>query len=94
MLQMNCIKCNYYSDCSCSFNGQYCHACYHSNNVEKIQNCTYTKEDLSNLKTQLQKKTPLKNLTRYQISIINSQLAAFDKNPCKFSNIIQNISLN
>lgn len=96
---MKCKNCNYVATCSCNFNEGYCWTCFYnkSNNFEnkKIESkiCNYDKQTLEKLLIQKQKEQN-NNLTKFQISVIKSQLNIFNKNPCKYSLIIDKILVN
>jgi len=94
---MKCLKCGYIGNCPCEFKGELCSSCYinpeNKHIMKSNNNCNQTIENLENIKKYLQNKERT-NLISTQISIINSQINMFEDNPCKFKQIIDNISLN
>lgn len=91
----SCAKCNIGVGCDCNLTNGLCRNCYREEPkyvapLEK-KPCTQTMQQLLNLRAMLISRQRT-SLTTYHISILNSQIAQFVTNPCKFENIIKNIS--
>jgi len=97
---MKCSNCGYSATCPCEFENGLCLTCHYGsprinrhNKPEGDNYCNQTIENLESIKRYLQSKERTK-LIATQISIINSQIKMFENKPCKFKQIIDNISLN
>lgn len=89
----SCRKCGIGVGCDCNLTDGLCKRCYGTNPQVQMQKepCTQTMEGLLNLRERIasRNRTPTSS---YYLTILNSQIAQFSTSPCKFQNIIKNIS--
>lgn len=91
---MQCSICGYKADCNCVFKDGMCKTCQLTTKSNPVSNsCNQTLENLNRIRAILIN-LPKDRLREYQISIINSQIAQFNKNPCRFKTFIDNILVN
>lgn len=80
-----CISCNTDVGCGCNLISGKCSQCY---KLSKNENCTMTLDFLNNLLKKLNEdKSPNVNNKK---AIVRSQIAVFNKYPCKYAEIIKN----
>lgn len=96
----NCRRCHHDVGCDCNLVKGLCKMCYYKlqaevgeNNIEEELrlSCEQTLDSLNRLLEELRSRPLTNQLIRYQISIVRSQIKQFQKDPCAYKEIIDNI---
>lgn len=86
-----CKICNYFNNCDCQFTEGYCKTCYYSKSKDIKESCNQSLEYLNDIKQKILNQ-PQSKLNSYKLSIINTQIHNFNKNPCQYNEIIKNFN--
>lgn len=86
-----CKKCDYYNSCDCQFKEGYCKTCYYKKKEDTKKSCNQSLEYLNEIKQRISNQ-PQSKVNSYRLSIINTQIYNFDKNPCQYYEIIKNFN--